>query len=63
MVMKAYCKLCKTYIYPLNDFEFGVMAMSHILQKHYSHPRYSSLIKELVEKTRSDFILDEGVPP
>jgi len=63
MAMKAYCKLCKTYIYPSNDFEFGVMAMSHVLRKHYSHPRYADLIREIVEKTRNDFIIEKDDPP
>lgn len=58
--MKAYCKICKTFIYPTNNFEFGVMAMSHILQCHFTHPNYKDLIEKIITKTKNDFEIDRS---
>jgi len=57
--MKAYCKICKTIIYPTSDFEFGVMALSHIMQYHFSHPSYSELLEKIIEQTKNDFIIEK----
>ena len=35
------------------------MAMSHILECHFSDPRYSELLKKIVEQTRNDFIIEQ----
>lgn len=51
----ARCKLCNTNIIAIDEIQLSILILSHILQKHYNHPRYSGLIKKIVELSKEDF--------